>query len=137
MILGIGSDLIDIRRIQASLDRFGDRFAARVFTAGERARADAAGTQGTRAALYAKRFAAKEAASKALGTGYADGVHFCDIEVVSDGKGRPSLSLSGGALDRLRDIVPTGMEPRIDLSMTDEPPYAQAFVVISAQVPQP
>ncbi|MFV3073271.1 holo-ACP synthase [Niveispirillum fermenti] len=132
MILGIGSDLVDIRRIQASLDRFGDRFAARIFTAGERARADAAGRGPVRAALYAKRFAAKEAATKALGTGYADGVHFKDIEVVSDGKGRPALLLSGGARDRLSALVPAGMDARIDLSMTDEPPYAQAFVVISA-----
>lgn len=132
MILGIGSDLTDIRRVQASLDRFGDRFAARVFTDAERARADAAGTPSSRAALYAKRFAAKEAATKALGTGYADGVHFKDIEVESDGKGRPTLRLTGGARERLLALVPAGMAPRIDLSMTDEPPYAQAFVVISA-----
>ena len=133
MILGIGSDLLDIRRIQASLDRFGDRFAARVFTEAERARADATGSAAVRAATYAKRFAAKEAATKALGTGYADGVHFKDIEVLSDGKARPVLRLSGGALERLRVLVPAGMVSRIDLSMTDELPYAQAFVVISAQ----
>ena len=133
MILGIGSDLVDIRRIQASLDRFGDRFAARVFTEAERARADATGSAAVRAATYAKRFAAKEAATKALGTGYADGVHFKDIEVLSDGKARPVLRLSGGALERLRVLVPAGMVSRIDLSMTDELPYAQAFVVISAQ----
>jgi len=133
MILGIGSDLVDIRRIQASLDRFGDRFAARVFTDVERARADAAGSATVRAATYAKRFAAKEAATKALGTGYANGVHFKDIEVRSDGKARPTLHLTGGAFDRLQAMVPAGMAPRIDLSMTDELPYAQAFVVISAQ----
>lgn len=132
MILGIGSDLIDIRRVQASLDRFGERFAARVFTPAERARADGSGTPASRAASYAKRFAAKEAASKALGTGYAEGVHFKDIEVVSDGKGRPTLALTGGAAARLRDLLPDGMEARIDLSLTDEPPFAQAFVVISA-----
>lgn len=135
MILGIGSDLVDIRRIQASLDRFGDRFAARVFTEAERARADATGSAAVRAATYAKRFAAKEAATKALGTGYADGVHFKDIEVLSNGKARPVLRLSGGALERLRALVPAGMVSRIDLSMTDELPYAQAFVVISAQAP--
>lgn len=133
MILGIGSDLVDIRRIQASLDRFGDRFAARVFTDAERARADALGNTALRAATYAKRFAAKEAASKALGTGYADGVHFKDIEVLSDGAGRPTLRLTGGAQDRLLAMMPDGMMARIDLSMTDEPPYAQAFVVISAR----
>ena len=134
MILGIGSDLVDIRRIQASLDRFGDRFAARVFTDAERARADASGSAAARAATYAKRFAAKEAASKALGTGYADGVHFKDIEILSDGKNRPTLHLMAGALDRLQALLPAGMVAQIDLSMTDEPPYAQAFVVISARM---
>jgi len=132
MILGIGSDLVDIRRIQASLDRFGDRFTARVFTGNERATGDAKPTPATRAAFYAKRFAAKEAASKALGTGYADGVHFCDLEVISGKNGRPALCCHGGALARLQAMTPAGMLSRVDLSMTDEPPYAQAFVVISA-----
>jgi holo-[acyl-carrier protein] synthase len=132
MILGIGSDLVDIRRIQASLDRFGDRFTARVFTAAERAAGDGKATPAARAAFYAKRFAAKEAASKALGTGYAEGVHFCDLEVVSAENGRPVLHCHGGALARLQAMTPPGLRPQLDLSMTDEPPYAQAFVVISA-----
>lgn len=132
MILGIGSDLVDIRRIQASLDRFGDRFTTRVFTERERASGDAKATPAARAAFYAKRFAAKEAASKALGTGYAEGVHFRDLEVVSAENGRPALCCHGGALARLQAITPPGMLAQIDLSMTDEPPYAQAFIVISA-----
>lgn len=133
MILGIGSDLINIGRVQASLDRFGARFTARVFTAAERAAGEAKATPAARAAFYAKRFAAKEAASKALGTGYADGVHFRDLEVVSAGNGRPSLRLHGGALARLRALTPPGMAVQIDLSLTDEPPFAQAFVVLSAR----
>ncbi|MQP63800.1 holo-ACP synthase [Niveispirillum sp. SYP-B3756] len=134
MILGIGSDLVDIRRIQASLDRFGERFTARVFTGAERAAGDGKPTPAARAAFYAKRFAAKEAASKALGTGYADGVYFCDLEVVSAANGRPALQCHGGALARLQALTPPGMAARIDLSMTDEPPYAQAFIVISTAV---
>jgi holo-[acyl-carrier protein] synthase len=135
MILGIGSDLVDIRRIQASLDRFGARFTARVFTAGERAAGDTKPTPAARAAFYAKRFAAKEAASKALGTGYAEGVHFCDLEVVTAENGRPALRCHGGALARLQSMTPAGMLAQVHLSLTDEPPYAQAFVVISAAVP--
>ncbi|WP_029013905.1 holo-ACP synthase [Niveispirillum irakense] len=134
MILGIGSDLVDIRRIQASLDRFGDRFAARVFTPAERARGDAMAAN-ARTAYYAKRFAAKEAASKALGTGYAEGVHFCDLEVVSAANGRPTMCFHRGALARLTMLTPPGLVAQIDLSMTDEPPLAQAFVVLSARSP--
>lgn len=136
MILGIGSDLVDIRRVQRSLDRFGERFITRVFTPAERARADAFARPAQRAASYAKRYAAKEAASKALGTGYDHGVHFKDIGVVNGANDRPTLALTGGALVRLQAITPPGMVAQIHLSLTDEPPLAQAFVVISA-VPLP
>ncbi|WP_114391513.1 holo-ACP synthase [Oleisolibacter albus] len=136
MILGIGSDLVDIRRVQRSLDRFGERFITRVFTPAERARADAFTQPAQRAASYAKRYAAKEAASKALGTGYDHGVHFKDIGVVNGANDRPALALTGGALVRLQAITPPGMVAQIHLSLTDEPPLAQAFIVISA-VPLP
>lgn len=131
MILGIGNDLVDIRRVAKSLERFGDRFTARVFTDAERARADASHPD-LRAASYAKRYAAKEAMAKALGTGYADGVHFCDMEVANLANGQPTMRLSGGALARLQALTPPGMVATIHLSMTDEPPLAQAFVVLSA-----
>src|SRR5215469_11270622 len=129
MILGIGSDLIDIRRIEKTIERFGDRFLARVFTPAERARSD---RRLNRAESYAKRYAAKEACSKALGTGFRRGVYWRDIGVVNLPGGRPTLALSGGALARLNALVPPGMAARIDVSLTDEPPIAQAIVIISA-----
>ena len=130
MILGIGTDLVDIRRIERSLERFGDRFLARVFTAAEQAHAERR-AQG-RAAAYAKRFAAKEACAKALGTGFAGGVVWRDLEVVSGPGGAPAMELAGGALHRLNALTPEGMIARVHLSLTDEYPLAQAFVTISA-----
>lgn len=129
MILGVGDDLIDIRRISRTLDRFGDRFLGRVFTEAERRRADG---RAARAASYAKRFAAKEACAKALGTGFRSGVFWRDLGVVNLGSGKPTLELTGGAAARLRALTPPGMAARLDLSMTDEPPLAHAVVVISA-----
>lgn len=134
MILGIGSDLIDIGRIERTLERFGDRFLERVFTATERRRSD---RRANRAASYAKRYAAKEACSKALGTGFRDGVFWRDMGVVNLPTGRPTLVLTGGALRRLEALTPPGMAPRIDLSITDEPPMAQAIVVITAEAAAP
>ncbi len=133
MILGIGSDLSDIRRIQASLDRFGDRFRHRVFTEIERSRSD---RKTDAAASYAKRFAAKEACAKALGTGLRRGVFWRDMGVINQRGGKPTLALTGGALARLAEITPAGMSPQIDLTLTDEYPMAQAIVIISA-VPKP
>lgn len=130
MILGIGNDLCDIRRIEKSLDRYGDRFVERVFTDAERERAERHPNQ--RAASYAKRFAAKEAFAKALGTGIAHGVFLKDIAVVNLASGKPTLALANGAADQLARLVPPGMVARIDLSMTDEYPLAQAMVVLSA-----
>lgn len=130
MIIGLGSDLIDIRRIERTIARFGNRFLSRCFTEVERVKADR--RQFTRAATYAKRFAAKEACAKALGTGLRAGVFWRDMGVVNLPGGRPTLVLTGGALVRLRAITPPGMVPRIDLTMTDEPPLAQAVVIISA-----
>ena len=129
MILGLGSDIIDIRRIEGAIERFGERFLARVFTATERARSDA---RTTRAASYAKRFAAKEACAKALGTGFRRGVFWRDMGVVNLGSGRPTLVLTGGAAAQLRRITPPGMLARVDLSLTDDFPQAQAIVVISS-----
>jgi holo-[acyl-carrier protein] synthase len=133
MILGIGSDLIDIGRIEKTIARFGDRFLDRIFTGDERRRSD---RRANRAASYAKRYAAKEACSKALGTGFRRGVFWRDIGVVTLPGGRPSLVLTGGALARLAAITPAGMAARIDVSLTDEPPLAQALVIITA-VPGP
>lgn len=130
MILGIGSDLCDIRRIAKSLERFGDRFTHRVFTDGERLKSD---RRATRAESYARRFAAKEACSKALGTGLRAGVFWRDMEVVNLPGGQPTLRLTGGAARRLRAMTPDGHEAVIHVSMTDEPPLAQAFVVIEAR----
>lgn len=130
MIIGIGNDLIDITRIARTLERFGDRFILRVFTEVERRRADRRPDQ--RAATYAKRFAAKEACSKALGTGLRQGVFWRDMGVVNLPTGRPTLALTGGARRRLESLVPPGWEPRIDLTLTDEHPLAQAIVIISA-----
>jgi holo-[acyl-carrier protein] synthase len=130
MILGIGNDLIDIRRIEKTLARFGDRFLDRVFTPIERQRSD---RRANRAESYAKRYAAKEACSKALGTGFRRGVYWRDIGVVNLPGGRPTLALTGGALDRLQSLIPPGMTARIDVTLTDEPPIAQAIVIISAE----
>jgi holo-[acyl-carrier protein] synthase len=132
MILGIGSDLCDIRRIEKVLERHGERFIARIFTPVERAKAE---RRAGRVETYAKRFAAKEACAKALGTGFRRGVFFRDLGVVNLPSGRPTMALTGGALARLQAITPQGMEARIDVSLTDEWPFAQAFVVISAQPP--
>jgi len=133
MILGIGSDLIDIRRVAKVIERHGDRFLERVFTEAERAKAARrAKNQNMVVATYAKRFAAKEACSKALGTGIRQGVWWRDMGVVNLPGGRPTMHLTGGALARLQALIPAGCEPRIDLSMTDDWPLAQAFVIISA-----
>lgn len=129
MIIGIGNDLCDIRRIEKSLERFGDRFIQRIFTEIEQKRAEG---RATRAASYAKRFAAKEACAKALGTGLRRGVFWRDMGVVNLKGGKPSLALTGGALARLKEIMPAGMSPQIDLTLTDEYPLAQAIVIISA-----
>lgn len=129
MIVGIGSDLIDIRRIRNTLDRFGDRFTHRCFTEIERKRADG---RRRRAETYAKRFAAKEACAKALGTGFRRGVYWRDMGVVNLPGGKPTMTLTGGAAGRLAELLPDGMEGRIDVSITDEPPLAQVIVVISA-----
>lgn len=131
MIIAIGSDLCNIERIQASLDRFGERFENRVFTEIERAKA--ARRPYTRAGTYAKRFAAKEAFSKAVGTGFKAGVFMKDIGVVNMKSGAPTLALAGGAADRLLAITPEGHEPVIHLTLTDDHPWAQAFVVIEAR----
>lgn len=130
MIIGIGNDLIDITRIEQTLERFGDRFVDRIFTDIERAKSD---RRNLRAASYAKRFAAKEACSKALGTGFRKGVFWKDMGVVNLPGGKPTMKLTGGAAARLADLLPEGMEAQIDLTITDEPPLAEAFVVISAR----
>jgi holo-[acyl-carrier protein] synthase len=131
MIIGIGSDLCDIRRIEEAIERFGTRFLDRIYTDVERARSDA---KLGRIASYAKRFAAKEACAKALGTGLSHGVYWRDMGVVNLSSGRPTIELTGGALARLQTVTPDGYESRIDLSITDEFPMAQAFVVISARL---
>jgi len=129
VILGIGSDLIDIRRIEKTIARFGERFLDRIFTPEERARSD---RRLNRIESYAKRYAAKEAGAKALGTGFRRGVYWRDLGVVNLPGGRPTLMLTGGALKRLEAITPPGMTVRIDVTLTDEPPIAQALVIISA-----
>ncbi len=129
MIIGLGSDICDVRRIKAVLERHGDRFLDRIFTATERAKAE---RRANRAETYAKRFAAKEACAKALGTGFRHGVFWRDMGVVNLASGRPTLELTGGALARLKAITPAGCQARIDLSLTDEGPTAQAIVIISA-----
>ena len=128
MIIGLGNDLIDIRRIEEAIERYGDRFLNRIFTETERAKSD---KRMNRAASYAKRFAAKEACSKALGTGLRNGVFWRDMGVVNLPGGRPTLQLTGGALTRLQAITPAGYEARIDLTITDDFPLAQAIVIIS------
>ncbi|MFN3349188.1 holo-ACP synthase [Pseudorhodoplanes sp.] len=129
MIIGLGSDLVDIRRIEKVLARHGDRFIQRIFTPVEVAKAE---RRATRIDTYAKRFAAKEACSKALGTGFRNGVFFRDMGVVNLPSGRPTMKLTGGALKRLNEITPHGHQARIDISLTDEYPLAQAIVIISA-----
>ena len=130
MILGLGSDICDIRRIEHSMERFGDRFLMRVFSDLERAKADRRNGK-ARAGTYAKRFAAKEACAKALGTGFARGVFMSDLRVVNLRGGQPTLELHGGAALRLVQLTPAGMRARVDLTMTDEYPYAFAQVIIS------
>jgi holo-[acyl-carrier protein] synthase len=135
MIIGTGSDLIDIRRVAKVIERHGERFLDRVFTEAERAKAERrAKSEKLVVATYAKRFAAKEACSKALGTGIRQGVWWRDMGVVNLPGGRPSMKLTGGASARLAALTPEGYEARIDLTITDEWPMAQAFVIISAVV---
>jgi holo-[acyl-carrier protein] synthase len=129
MILGLGSDSIDIRRIERSIERYGERFLNRIFTEIERRKSDA---RRQRAASYAKRFAAKEACSKALGTGMHGGVSWRDMGVVNLPSGKPTIELTGGAAERLAAITPPGHRAQIDISITDDYPVAQAIVIISA-----
>ena len=129
MILGIGNDMVDIRRIEQTLQRFGDRFTHRVFTEVERAKSD---RRRMRAASYAKRFAAKEACSKALGTGFRKGVFWRDLGVVNEPSGRPTFLLTGGAAEHLRSLTPEGHRAVLHLTITDDHPWAQAMVIISA-----
>ena len=129
MILGLGSDISDVRRVAKVIERHGDRFLTRVFTDTERARAD---RRKNRVETYAKRFAAKEACAKALGTGIRSGVWWRDMGVVNMPSGRPTMKLTGGALKRLQAITPSGYEAQIDLTISDEGPMAVAFVIISA-----
>jgi len=129
MILGLGNDIIDIRRIEQTIERYGDRFLERVFTDIERRKSDG---RAARAASYAKRFAAKEACARALGTGFRQGVFWRDMGVVNLASGRPTLALTGGAALALERLTPDGHEVRIDLTITDDFPMAQAIVIISA-----
>jgi holo-[acyl-carrier protein] synthase len=129
MILGIGSDLIDIRRIESTNERYGERFLGRIFTDVERNKAEG---RVTRIDTYAKRFAAKEACAKALGTGFRKGIFWRDMGVINLPSGRPTMRLTGGALERLHEITPAGYVAQIDVTLTDESPIAQALVIISA-----
>lgn len=129
MIIGLGSDLIDIRRVEKSIERFGERFTHRCFTDIDRAKSDG---RRNRAASYAKRFAAKEACSKALGTGLANGVFWKDMGVVNLPGGKPTMKLTNGAAERLAEMLPAGHRANIHLTITDDHPYAQAFVIIEA-----
>ncbi|MGD2025928.1 MAG: holo-ACP synthase [Methyloceanibacter sp.] len=129
MIIGLGNDIIDIRRIEKTIDRFGDRFLQRIFTETERLKSD---RRALRAASYAKRFAAKEACAKALGTGFRRGVFWHDLGVVNLPSGRPTMALTGGAARVLEELVPEGHAAQIDLTITDDFPSAQAIVIISA-----
>ena len=133
MILGLGNDIIDIGRVERTIERYGDRFLSRVFTDVERIKSDG---RAMRAASYAKRFAAKEACAKALGTGLNQGVYWRDMGVVNLPGGKPTMRLTGGALKRLEKITPAGHLAQIDLTITDDFPLAQAIVIISA-VPEP
>ena len=132
MIIGLGSDICDARRIEQVLSRHGERFLNRIFTDAERAKAD---RRANRVQTYAKRFAAKEACAKALGTGFRRGVFWRDMGVVNLPSGKPTMQLTGGALERLKAITPAGHEVRIDVSLTDEGPTAQAIVIIQAVPP--
>jgi len=137
MIIGIGNDLIDIRRIESTLERFGDRFIQRIYTPDEQRKAELRkGAGNAYASTYAKRYAAKEAASKALGTGFRDGVYWRDLGVVNLPSGKPTIIMTGGAAERLKAITPAGMDARIELTLTDEYPIAEALVIITA-VPKP
>jgi holo-[acyl-carrier protein] synthase len=129
MIIGLGSDIVDVRRIEKSIERYGERFLSRIYTPVERAKAE---KRANRVETYAKRFAAKEACSKALGTGLRAGVFWRDMGVVNLSSGRPTMKLTGGALKRLQEITPAGCEARIDISLTDEGPTALAIVTITA-----
>ncbi|MET0546334.1 MAG: holo-ACP synthase [Caulobacterales bacterium] len=129
MILGVGIDICDIRRIEETLERFGERFSHKVFTEAERAKCD---SRKGRAGSYARRFAAKEAAAKALGTGLAEGVFFKDIGVVNDSSGKPTLALTGGAALQLEKMIPPGKTLNLQVSLSDDFPMAQAIVIISA-----
>ena len=129
MIIGIGNDIIDIRRIEKTIARFGDKFIQRIFTPVEQAKSD---RRANRAASYAKRYAAKEACSKALGTGFRAGIFWKDMGVVNLPSGKPTMALTGGALERLKAITPPGMVPQIDISITDEEEMAYVIVIISA-----
>ncbi len=129
MIIGLGNDMVDIRRIEQTLERYGSRFVARIFTDIEQKKSD---RRAQRAASYAKRFAAKEACSKALGTGFRRGVFWKDMGVVNEPSGRPTLQLTGGAREQLDRITPAGHIARIQLTITDDFPYAQAVVIIEA-----
>ena len=132
MIIGLGSDMVDVRRIEKSIERYGERFLSRIYTPVERTKAD---KRANRIETYAKRFAAKEACAKALGTGFRAGVFFRDLGVVNLPSGRPTMKLSGGAKARLEAITPPGFEARIEITLTDEGPLAQALVIISAEPP--
>lgn len=134
MIIGLGNDIIDIRRIEKTIERFGERFLVRIFTETERRKSD---RRALRAASYAKRFAAKEACAKALGTGFSRGVFWQDLGVVNLPSGRPTLELTGGAAQILEELTPTGHDVRIDLTITDDFPTAQAIVIISAILRSP
>jgi holo-[acyl-carrier protein] synthase len=129
MIIGIGNDIIDIRRIEKTIERFGDKFIQRIFTEVEQKKSD---RRANRAASYAKRYAAKEACSKALGTGFRAGIFWKDMGVVNLPSGKPTMALTGGALERLKAITPPGMVPQIDISITDEEEMAYVIVIISA-----
>lgn len=129
MIIGVGSDLIDIRRVEKTLERFGERFISRVFTEIEQKKSEG---RRMRAASYAKRFAAKEACAKALGKGFRDGVFMRDLGVVNLRSGKPTMALTGGAASHLAALVPAGMRPVIHVTITDEWPHAQAYVIIEA-----
>ena len=131
-IIGLGNDLVDIRRIEKSINRFDGRFVKRVYTDVE---IEYCASKGNKAANFAKRFAAKEACSKALGTGFAEGVFWKDMSVENDELGKPILKLTGGALTKLNEITPEGMRPQVDLTITDEHPMAQAVVIITALKP--
>jgi holo-[acyl-carrier protein] synthase len=129
-VIGLGNDIVDIRRIEQTLERYGERFINRVFTDIEQAKSE---RRRNRAASYAKRFSAKEACSKALGTGFRKGVYWRDMGVVNLPGGKPTIELTGGALERLQEITPPGMIARIELSLTDDHPLAQAIVLITAE----